>query len=200
MERHMKILSMVIFAVLSGFSIQVFGEPEIFYPEGDERALPPPPLPSAAMRVVGEIRSVDENKQPRLWGEGRPGTERYGQLGVETDLCVNASGDVEFGLTNYIVEWASSPAVCPIGTWVCTYAEVSGIACDTARPDDLSDSRDCDHESVDKEPDAHIGWLADVYSMGDTDVWRQGKSERGHGTIMWYCNAYPVWCCSEYQP
>lgn len=192
----MKTLSMVIFAILSTTTIQALGEPGIFYPEGEERALPPPPLPPAAMRVVGEIRSVDESKQPRLWGEGRPGTLRYGQL-ADVDLCIN--GEVAFGLSHTVTNWGTSPSACPVGTWVCTKAEIVGTECDTDRPDsEVVDQWLCDLAQVNLPKNGHRGWLADVYN--DDKLNGSGMNEGGYLSGHTICNFLPVWCCSEYKP
>ena len=112
-------------------------------------------------------------------GEGRPGTVRYGQVG-EVDLCIN--GDVEYGLSHITTNWGTSPRACPVGTWVCTKAEVVGNTCDTDRPDSTVDQWLCDLAQVDRPSNGHIGWLADVYN--DYVILGSGNSRKDSGEVV----------------
>lgn len=103
-------------------------EPAPFKPQF---AMPQPGLKSsvvqtAAMKVSGEVRTVDEAGDPRLWGKGRPGTDVYGSGRGST--CFPNDG-VKFGLSLTAETWGSAAQACPAGTWVCTADDV--LACDT---------------------------------------------------------------------
>lgn len=197
MEQQMKTLNVVFFAILSGIASLALGDSDIFYPDADERAAPPAPLPPAAMSVVGEIRSVDESRQPRLWGEGREGVVRYGRVDEETDLCV--VDNIEFGLSNIIVTWEGAASACPVGTWVCTFGEIGYIYdCNTDRPGGTFDKLDCDNTPVEVPDGDQQGWLAGTY-QGYPYLGMFRKETTGYGGSS-FCNSMPVWCCSEYQP
>lgn len=72
--------------------------------------------PSAALHVVGEVRTTNAAGSGRVWGEGRPSAVRYGTSGVESGLCAN--GAISFGLSYGIAEWSGAQASCPVGTWL----------------------------------------------------------------------------------
>ena len=200
----MKSLSIIILAILSCGSSLALGETDIYYQEADGTVqfIPPTPVPvdnppPAAVEVVGEIRSIDEAKKPRLWGDGRPGTVRYGQSGVEKDLCVN--DNVEFGLTLLVTRWETISTICPTGTWVCTVADIDGVACTTARTTkNQVDYYNCSGVGIDWATGYHQGWLANAYPNEIATA--TGYSEGGNAQIVPTCQSMPVWCCSEYQP
>ena len=190
----MKILSIVTFAILSGAASVALGETDSAYQEIDE-STSRPYIPPAAVEVSGEVRTVDNLSKPRLWGEGRPGSVRFGQTDIETDLC--RSTGVEYGLSYAVIDWANTPAVCPIGTWVCTKNEIEGLQSNTARIDNTGDAKNCDREWVDYAFNDHMGWTADISIFKDL---RSAYSESGMFHVRPQCEYKPVWCCSEYQP
>jgi hypothetical protein len=147
--------------------------------------------PTAKLEVAGEVRTLDGNGNNRLWGQGRPGTQRYGSSGFESGLCTGMG--VSFGLSQIISHWDGAAAACPRGTWVCTAAERGTNVCDTNRPDPGSDWFTCAGVGVDTPATSNLGWVAD--QGGEV----QGKqvNEQGTGALTGVCNVLPVWCCSE---
>ena len=143
----------------------------------------------------GEEAAQDLSAGGRIWGKGKDGVLRFGTTGVESGLCTN--GGVEFGLSKSVTPWRSIANQCPAGTWVCRLAERGLQACDTSRPDGKSDSIDCFGVDWNREPQKHIGWLADVTVLGEGngrvsaalsengDLFRQRQNEK-----------HAVWCCS----
>ncbi len=140
----------------------------------------------AALTVAGEVRTVTSSDAPRLWGKGREGTVRYGNLG---GLCTN--GSVRFGLSKIAVEWGSAADACPAGTWVCTNAERGFAACNTIRADSSADGLDCDGSTFNWLPSGHFGWVADDWGEIEGLVWR----ENGGAWSVRVCSSLPVWCC-----
>jgi hypothetical protein len=194
----MKSLSLIIIAMLAGVASHTPGESDVFYQEADERFAPP--LPPAAMSVVGEIRSVDENQQPRLWGKGRRGVVRYGTGEIESVLCLNVNGNVEFGLSNVLTHWDSADHGCPSGTWVCSSNELSGTPwpCNTDRIDSLVDGIECNGAELNFPEYLNAGWISDVLAPYSYQiVFEDGTSTYSNENP---CRSFPVWCCSEYQP
>ncbi len=149
--------------------------------------------PEAKLEVVGEVRSVDSAGDNRLWGEGRPGTQRYGTSGVEAGLCSN--GSVNFGLSYTTAAWYGAQAACPQGTWVCTAAERGTGSCNTSRPDAGDDAINCMGNFVDYTSNQHRGWVADIggYKNSGYNVYETGTTNDG----LLPCNSLPVWCCSN---
>lgn len=128
----------------------------------------------------------------RLWGQGRPGTFRYGTTGQESGLCVN--GDIKFGLSNARVYWEGAAAACPAGTWVCTSAERGTALCDTARPDTSCDFITYNGLCGDRNANDHAGHVADM-RPGSVEGWYVGEQGvQGTGGSGNY--SFPVWCCS----
>ena len=168
-------------------------------PPSEEGLLPRPAAEvvidqPAALHVDGEVRTVDEADQPRLWGRGRR------NAGVFTSGakfgCVN--GDISFGLSRLIVDWGSAADACPAGTWVCRGDEV--VACDTERLDNPStDWFNCDGSSHSYAPDAHSGWVADAFEDETlpTTLYGALRSESGGAGFGISCSYRPVWCCWE---
>ena len=150
--------------------------------------------PAATLEVVGEVRSISSSGNNRLWGQGRPGTLRYGTTGVELGLCTN--GAVNFGLSYNSVHWEGAASACPQGTWVCTASERGTGTCNTARPDHASnDATDCSGSFVNYSSNNHNAWVADIggYANSGYSVSEQGTTNNGYLP----CNAQPIWCCSE---
>jgi hypothetical protein len=145
----------------------------------------------AALTVEGEVRTVDPSSAPRLWGQGRPGTDVYLKKDSEPpSLCRN--GDVRFGLSKMVVTWGEAADACPAGTWVCTAEERGTAACDTLRPDSSDDAFTCDGVYLDWPSNGHWGWLADAgITLGSLVI------ESGVGVATFPCISIPVWCCSE---
>lgn len=156
------------------------------------------------MTVEGEIRTVDDANQPRLWGKGRSGVFRYGTTGIETGLCTNSTGEIEFGLSNVMVPWWAAPHACPAGTWVCTLSERGSSIeeCDTDRPDTADyDFLNCDGSGGNSDPNNHLGWIASPLPSAPNQTCAS-KYEIGSATAtsIGCCRSFPVWCCSEVQP
>lgn len=147
-------------------------------------------------KVVGEVRTTDSNGAPRLWGQGRPGTERYGKFGVESGLCYNSTNNVYFGLSKHGVSWDGADAACPVGTWVCTYEERGTAECDTTRGVDVTGYSEffCDGIGITPgETLGHSGWTATAH----LDVMRgYAVTESGSWSGRPICQVLPVWCCS----
>lgn len=146
----------------------------------------------ARMTVDGEVRTVDEDGDPRLWGRGRPAVDLYLRP-IVNEPCVNFdAGGVQYGLSNVIVEWGSAADACPAGTWVCEPSEVA--ACDTSRPDDDDlDALGCDGGWIDFAADDHRGWTARKASGSFHGI---AVGESTGGGVGWpTCIHYPVWCC-----
>ncbi|MBK9323446.1 MAG: hypothetical protein IPM97_10995 [Bdellovibrionaceae bacterium] len=150
--------------------------------------------PTSPLEVRGEIKSTDSAGNNRLWGQGRPGTIRYGTTGIGTGLCTNSG--ISFGLSSVMVDWSGAQAACPSGTWVCTAAERGSAVCNTARPDGTSDSLNTDGSSNNDAANNHLGWVADASSAYPLD---SGYVIREQGTAYnWMAQgALAVWCCSQ---
>lgn len=143
--------------------------------------------------VRSELRTVDANGVPRLWGQGRRGVVRWGTTGAEAGLCTN--GTITFGLGSITTSWDSAAAGCPAGTWVCTNSERGSAACDTVRPDTACDYTNPDGTCVDVATGMHYGWLNDASPLfGERGLTRR---EDGSGAGNWGTAwGHPVWCCS----
>lgn len=154
--------------------------------------------PSARLTVAGEVRSIDSEGNPRLWGRGRPGTVVYGPGGIGGDSCTAVVGGggvgvvLHYGLSNVVVQWASAAEACPAGTWVCTGSHLTG--CNTNRPDDSSDRLACDGSSLDSLENNHPGWLAGTFEAGMGTHGRTFSESGGQGHSNG-CFHQPVWCC-----
>lgn len=132
----------------------------------------------------------------QLWGEGRPDTTIHGPGSPRPDsLCVN--GDFEFGLSLRLATWGDAASACPAGTWVCTWAQRGGAACDTDRAS-TSDLIACDGNSNQRPDDDNLGWLADP--LGDHHgMWMRelgAVNDPGIPYASPTCTRLPVWCCS----
>jgi hypothetical protein len=154
--------------------------------------------PVARLEVRGEVRTTSSAGATRLWGQGRPGIQRYGTTGVETGLCPGGAGAQEFGLSNIMVQWGDADAGCPAGTWVCTLAERGSFPCDTVvAPEDGPDAIRCDGSFSDVS-NTILGWVADNdisyegYQLYGEVVEESGSSIY-RGSV---CSSYRVWCCS----
>jgi hypothetical protein len=147
--------------------------------------------PSAKLRVVGEVRTVDSGGAARLWGRGRPSVFVYARP-ITGDYCVNsAAGGVQFGLSSMAVQWGSAADACPAGSWVCRLSDVA--ACDTARPDTDADGRTCTGAVLNYNANQHFGWLADQWPQNaDHGL---GQFEDGTTGVFLACYTNPVWCC-----
>ena len=158
------------------------------------------PTPPASLTVVGEIRTINENGQPRLWGGGRHKAVRYGTTGVESGLCRNDSATVEFGLSTIAVHWQGVAEACPAGTWVCTVEDFEDefFICDTALPELAYHATSCDGMEIDDLPDNHFGWSESGWNE-QFPMWRFSESG-GWAATGTPCEMYPVWCCSVVQP
>lgn len=156
------------------------------------------------MTVVGEVRTVDEVASPRLWGKGRPKTNRYGTSGIESGLCV--AGTIDYGLSFNSVEWASAANACPAGTWVCSVDDLKSggmpySACDTARPEAAADEIACDGTPSNVQATHHRGWLADSHenwTFAGLSLSEATSISTVAGSLS--CESRPVWCCSELLP
>lgn len=142
---------------------------------------------AAAMKVEGELRTVDESGDPRLWGKGRPDTEVYGSgSGLP---CLN--GNIKFGLSKTPVAWGSAANACPAGTWVCEANDL--VACNTTRANFSVDGRTCAGDALDWAENNHIGWTA---AGGSNTLTGTVFFEGGSTSAIWStCNTMPVWCC-----
>lgn len=149
----------------------------------------------AKVTVVGEVRTVDAAGEPRLWGQGRPGTDVYPKpLVPGTHYCFNAATSVTYGLSKMIAEWGAAASACPAGTWVCKSSDI--VACNTTRPDTSDDYLACDGTGVGGfDEDEHPGWLAEA---GDViPSFGAVMQEDGVLTNGAACFLLPVWCCWE---
>ena len=175
-------------------------QPESLAPPGQA---PTVPLPNwailgsvGAMTVAGEVRTVDPDGAPRVWGRGRPNGLIYGRVGA---FCEKAG--VTFGLTSVAVPWASVADACPAGSWVCTLGDVNGEACNTGRPDEASgDWIDCDGTlKTFNGADDHEGWIADAPNNAISRLRPAAFNERGFSVQghLEACASLPVWCCWE---
>jgi hypothetical protein len=132
----------------------------------------------------------------RVWGEGRPGTLRYGTTGESIGLCDNPMLGVRFGLSKARVWWEGAAAACPGGTWVCTQSERGPNSCNTDRPTTTA----CDTISL--TANGYTCTNASAPSLGF--VADQGSSLEGvivdeNGMVVSPAPgklALPVWCCS----
>lgn len=153
-----------------------------------ERPTDRAPAVPAALSVTGEVRMVNPDGDPRLWGLGRPGTMLYG---TESGLC-ELSG-IFFGLSATMVPWYAAQHACPAGTWVCRPEERGLTACNTQRPDDTRDGYGCDYSFLDWDEDAHKGWV----DQTQEEYSAKTRLEKGNSGVSSICAQYPVWCCSE---
>jgi hypothetical protein len=144
----------------------------------------------ATLTVEGEIRTIDSDGDPRLWGRGRPYTNVYTTEESTGEDC--QSGDVVFGLSHHIVDWGSAADACPAGTWVCDLWEIPW-GCDTDRPDSNQDYMSCSGASVDVLPDRHVGWVARPHQ--ESLHWGNVVFEYAAYGSWKSCNSLPVWCC-----
>jgi hypothetical protein len=144
---------------------------------------------TARLTVDGEVRTTDSSGAPLIWGRGRPGVIVYPQVGTGS-FCSNGLSN-RFGLSSVMVDWGSAADGCPVGTWVCRTSDV--VACNTTRPDSSLDAWECDATPIDRDENAHIGWLAE---MDLADLVR-GRifSETGFETSGGTCATLAVWCC-----
>lgn len=130
----------------------------------------------------------------RLWGQGRPGTVRYGTIGAELGLCMN--GAIRFGLSSGIATWEGAASQCPAGTWVCTWEERGEEKCDTARWDVYWDGMTCTGEEINIGfgLEEELGLVADSgFIYLGVAQWEFGGRD---GKQVPVCEHRPVWCCS----
>lgn len=146
------------------------------------------------LETTGEIRTVDESGEGRLWGKGRPGIE----LMTHTDpngYCTTSSG-IHYALSKNYVSWFDAEVACPIGTWVCTRSEFpeSG-SCDIntistcAGRTCAGDPYDCDNHS------ALDGWLSDIFNQQPNIALLKNTSNHANATGTGGCLELRVWCC-----
>ena len=124
----------------------------------------------------------------RLWGDGRLGAVVYGTEINEREVPCTVGG-LHVWLSALRVESADVTTACPAGTWVCTFEDVSGMVCNTTRPDSDCDSLDCDGQCSDSAENGHLGWLATIGG------WRSENSSNGF--MSQPCGERAVWCCSH---
>ena len=197
MEPSMKTLSIIALLSVIGSPIGATSELAVPHSDLDDRAPLPTFGPRATVTITGEVRTVDDEERPRLWGKGRYGVVRYGTTGLESGLCTSSDGTVEFGLSNVVATWDSVDHACPAGTWVCTSNDVGSdsFTCDTDRPDTTSDGFNCDGTDINYQPESHAGWTSDLSSPGGLyKLWNEGTTW-AETTLA--CRMHPVWCCSE---
>jgi hypothetical protein len=158
--------------------------------------------PWAQLKVAGEVRTIDpaDDTRSRLWGTGRVAANQvYGEKFLNFEFACEHEG-VRFGLSEVLVDWGSAPAACPAGTWVCKGAEVGLgelVACDTERPDTSWDFLSCDGGGLDREPNGHVGWLAEGGIYNGLPVYGLMMTEYGTTNVSETCSSAPVWCCWE---
>lgn len=149
----------------------------------------PVPVSPAELTVQGEVRTVDGSGDPRVWGRGRSGVTVYPQV-ITGNFCSNGLSN-KFGLTSLAVDWGSAADVCPVGTWVCRFDDLT--ACNTTRPDTSFDSLQCDGGLVDHPEDQHLGWTEQA---AQSLIAGLAFHETGGGGIqVASCSSLPVWCC-----
>ena len=152
---------------------------------------------SAAFLVVDVLGYYAPPGLAVLWGEGRPGSARYGPETPRPDsMCAN--GDFEFGLSRALAEWNDAASACPAGTWVCTEEQRGTAPCDAQRGG--ADGFACHGGGFDFPADGQIGWLADLSSADEAKVMpERGWENPGPGefNVVATCTRYPVWCCSS---
>lgn len=119
-----------------------------------------------------------------LWGQGRPGAFAYWAN------CTTSVG-IERGLSRAVTTWDGSPAACPAGTWVCSESDAPQVACDTPRPENACEARDCAGDCLDFPANDHQGWLANAEGQADPTA----RSEQGTNYGTRGCEQLPVWCC-----
>ena len=147
----------------------------------------------AKMTVVGEVRTVDADGEPRLWGRGRASIGIYPKpISPGTHYCHNVDTAVTFGLSTAMVDWGSAADACPAGTWVCGASDING--CDTARPDEEFDALECDGAPVSLASFVDGGWLDSVGPTGE-DSRGLFQYENGSAIRRLTCESWPVWCC-----
>jgi hypothetical protein len=176
------------------------GRAEPSRPEEDLISTSPPPafqIPgsSGEVAVVGEVRTVDSEGEPRLWGRGRPFGAVYGLVG---GYCSHQG--VSFGLTGTVVTWEEAAEACPAGSWVCRKDDVQGSgSCNTGRPYDVLISEYKEYYGCDGTlkdfTSSQSGWLADAK---DSYLFPLHFVESG-GVFDTFsvCTGLPVWCCWE---
>lgn len=146
---------------------------------------------SAAMKVEGEVRTVDDAGEPRLWGKGRPNTSVY--VTGSGFPCFGNDG-VKFGLSRVAETWGSAAQICPAGTWVCKAGDV--VTCNTSRPDSTTaDGLDCAGNTFNLPANGHIGWLAGAGSGGFGGATFDEQGNQSQSVLG--CNFLPAWCCWE---
>jgi len=138
----------------------------------------------------GEMRTIDESGDSRLWGEGRPGVSILSHHTNPAGYCETPSG-IKFALSDQYSTWANAAAACPAGTWVCTLEETGSQTCPTLTL--IVSIMNCDGSSG---PVGEVGWMADGYVY-----------ESGFAKIANYlgdpilsrkvCESMFVWCCWE---
>ncbi len=148
------------------------------------------------LQTPGEIRTVDESGNNRLWGKGRPGTE----LLTHTDsngYCTNSSG-IHYALSATMAAWHNAAEVCPAGTWVCTDSEFPDTegSCDI-QPVLGNTKRLCNGMVESGDYDTHDkleGWISDLLYSPESSLTR-GTFNNIWGGFRSICSQYRVWCC-----
>lgn len=162
---------------------------------------PEPVGTTGTLTVDGEVRTVDTEGEPQLWGRGRRGADLWGQ-GAFDGPC-NDGGSLRLSLSTLSVGWGSAPDACPVGTWVCDQEEALAGACNTSRTDttDGSDWRDCTTaKGGNWESTGHFGWVEDRAPFnvpGISPELGTAISEDRNTTEFFVCSLLPVWCCWE---
>lgn len=153
---------------------------------------------SGKLEVPGEVRTVDESGNNRLWGKGRPGTK----LLTHTDpngYCTTDSG-IKHALSYNLGAWGSADNVCPAGTWVCSSNELPTTGSCPIEEIIARPSVNCDGTSSGSTVmTVAVGWVADVHpNLGNEDLGLGKNSANWLGsTGSRMCVAYRSWCCWE---
>lgn len=160
------------------------------------------------LELPGELRTVDGSGNSRLWGKGRPGTSFL----THTDpngYCTSSAG-IKHALSSHLETWGNADDVCPVGTWVCSEADLptygGGGACPIV-PITAFQSVDCDGTfnpvAPPGEQPSFWGWVsnADESTILEyfVSVRGVGRSSSTWGAILWTptCKMYRAWCCWE---
>ncbi|MHB8790836.1 MAG: hypothetical protein ACYDBT_13250 [Desulfobulbaceae bacterium] len=153
------------------------------------------------LELPGELRTVDETGNNRLWGKGRPGTG----LMTHTDpdgYCTTSAG-INLALSEGRDIWGNADDLCPAGTWVCSQNDMLDGSC-PIQPFWGYLWFDCAGESFPATLTLYsyqYGWVSDEYNDEGPNI--QGVVANSIGwtnlakPTITKCYMIRAWCCWE---
>ncbi|MEK7114740.1 MAG: hypothetical protein AAB847_00025 [Patescibacteria group bacterium] len=135
---------------------------------------------------------------PRLWGQGRVGTDVVIYSVGECTSSLNSN--IKVSRSNRQSHWDSAAAACPIGWWVCTVAERGTNSCNDGGIGGIKRINCSDNAgsvTMTTQTGNSSAWVADASTHSDKyKGLTVSISSNPTPNDELACTIMPVWCCA----